>query len=333
MLASIQRIKLLSSIPNADRIETAQILGWKCVVKKGEFSEDELVVFIEIDTLIPKWFLTDNKDNVEYIRLSTVKMKGQVSQGLVLKLNKFIPYELVEKGEMFEGKDITDLLLVKKYEKPLPAELSMLVDGWRPSFIPKTDETNIESEPRFIQDLQGYPFVVTTKLDGTSMSVANHLGNLYVCSRNMSLKDNGNIYWQVARENNLAKKILPGYCIQGELCGPGIHNNHLKLIKPEFFLFDVYDITNRMYFGYNDMMEMAYYLECKTVPLEKIGMSFSNTFDEVISWSDGYYDSEKKNRKEGIVIRCKRVFQPTLSNGSRISFKVVNKNYLLEVEK
>ena len=41
-LASIQRIKALEPIENADAIVRATVLGWQLVVKKGEFEVGDL---------------------------------------------------------------------------------------------------------------------------------------------------------------------------------------------------------------------------------------------------------------------------------------------------
>jgi hypothetical protein len=68
-LAHIERIQKLTPIEGADKIEKAQILGWECVIKKGEFNEGDLVCFVEIDSMIPKciwsgflWREGDTKD-------------------------------------------------------------------------------------------------------------------------------------------------------------------------------------------------------------------------------------------------------------------------------
>ena len=52
-LVTIQRVKTVRSIENADNIEVADILGWHVVVKKGEFKEGDLCVYGEIDTIFP----------------------------------------------------------------------------------------------------------------------------------------------------------------------------------------------------------------------------------------------------------------------------------------
>ena len=52
-LASIQRITDLQPIEGADLIEVASVLGWKVVVKKGEFQVGDLAVYMEIDSVPP----------------------------------------------------------------------------------------------------------------------------------------------------------------------------------------------------------------------------------------------------------------------------------------
>lgn len=42
-LASAQQITSIEPIANADKIELARVLGWQCVIKKGEFKAGDLV--------------------------------------------------------------------------------------------------------------------------------------------------------------------------------------------------------------------------------------------------------------------------------------------------
>ena len=85
-LASVRMVSDLRPIQGADRIEVARVDGWECVVKKGEFSIGEQIVYIEIDSILPERpefeFLRDRK-----FRVRTIKLRGQVSQGLVLPLS------------------------------------------------------------------------------------------------------------------------------------------------------------------------------------------------------------------------------------------------------
>ena len=52
-LASIQRIWKIEPIEGADRIELAHVLGWQCVVNKGQFQEMDLAVYFEVDSFLP----------------------------------------------------------------------------------------------------------------------------------------------------------------------------------------------------------------------------------------------------------------------------------------
>ena len=107
-LATIQKIVELNPIPKADAIECAKVLGWEIVVKKGEFKIGDSVVYIEIDSIVPDKpefeFLRDRK-----FRVKTIKLRGQISQGICFPLN------ILPQGKYKEGDDVTDILKISKY--------------------------------------------------------------------------------------------------------------------------------------------------------------------------------------------------------------------------
>ena len=95
VMARVVRIDSINPIEGADQIEVAQIGGWKVVVKKGEFQVNSLAVYAEVDSWIPHAiapFLTKPGqfpkvyNDVEGQRLRTIKLRGQISQGLLLPL-------------------------------------------------------------------------------------------------------------------------------------------------------------------------------------------------------------------------------------------------------
>ena len=106
-LASIQRIKVLEPIANADAIERATVLGWQLVVKKGEFAVGDLCVYCEIDALLP--------ERPEFLRprkflIRTVRLRGQISQGICF------PLDILPAGTLVaEGADVTGALGIVKY--------------------------------------------------------------------------------------------------------------------------------------------------------------------------------------------------------------------------
>lgn len=156
-LASIQKIKNIEPIEGADRIEKATVLGWNVVVKKDEFKIGDWAIYFEIDSLLPdepKYeFLKKSSWNPRYnkIRLKTVKMKGVVSQGLLLPLSSFpdINFSLYN-----EGSDLTEILGIEKYEPIIPASLGGDVNAFTWP-ISKTDEERCIHEDTLIDTPQG----------------------------------------------------------------------------------------------------------------------------------------------------------------------------------
>ena len=99
-LATVRRIDDIRPIPDADAIECAVIGGWSVVIKKGEYREGDIAVYCEIDSWIPHElapFLSKGQEPREFEgirgeRLRTVKLRGQVSQGLLLPLHVLTNY-------------------------------------------------------------------------------------------------------------------------------------------------------------------------------------------------------------------------------------------------
>jgi len=109
---------------------------------KDEFKVGDLCVYFEIDSWIPTElapFLSKGKEPREYKgikgeRLRTVKLKGQISQGLVL------PLSAADKEFYGADEDVTEEFNIIKWEPPISAQLSGKLAGNFPSFIPKTDQ-------------------------------------------------------------------------------------------------------------------------------------------------------------------------------------------------
>jgi len=326
MLASIQKIISISPIEGADKIEKARVLGWECVVKKGIYHEGDLVVFVETDTKVPKKYLSDNPEDTELVRLTVVKMKGQISQGLVLPLS-ILPEEIIPE----EGLDVMELIGVEKYEKKIPQNMMGLLKGGFPNFIAKTDEVRIQSEPELIQKLWGLPFYITQKMDGTSCTIYNN-GEVHVCSRNYEVgrsqqtyheknsNASENVYWRIVDKYNLENIIPEGYYIQGEIFGSGINGNNMGLDGIEFNVFNV-GIINTRRIPYPEIMMFCNDYGLKLVPVLLEHSNFQISIPELELLSNGFHYITNDSLQEGIVVR---------SFDQRISFKVINPFYALK---
>src|SRR5665213_2347212 len=212
-LVSLERIKDLQPIHDADAIETATVRGWQVVVKKGAFKIGDPCIFFEVDSFLPleqkyeflrKGCFRKNGDGTEGLRLKTIKLRKQISQGLAMPISDFGIYEessavwkyTNESGATYYihpdlEEDLSRIFDVVKYEPPIPAQLSGMVRGNFPSFIPKTDQEriqNIFSDPRENVKIFDNRFEISLKLDGTSFTAYRTAETVGVCSRNLDLK-------------------------------------------------------------------------------------------------------------------------------------------------
>src|SRR5262245_45673709 len=195
-LASIPTVDAVEPIPNADAIERVRVLGWCVVAKKGEHKPGDKLVYCEIDSLLPERpefeFLrpssfkpaqTDAEGSILLpagFRIKTVKLRGQVSQGICFPLSILPPGALTD-----EGADVTDLLGIRKWEPPIPVGVGGKVKGGFPGFLPKTDETRVQVLEPVLQRHRGKTFYATEKLDGTSFTAFLRQGEFGICSRNL----------------------------------------------------------------------------------------------------------------------------------------------------
>lgn len=247
-LATVETVTEVLSIENADQLEVAQVRGWKVVVKKGEVKAGDKCVYFEIDSILPLCdarfaFLASRgtpktmEDGTEGHRLKTTRLRGVVSQGLVIGIDQF-----PELADVAAGEDVTEVLGIEKWEPALPVTMGGVARGYYPNHLaPKTDAERIQNLGGEWHILtQSGPWIATEKVDGTSLSVFNSADfGFTVCSRNLSLHDGENVYWTSARAAGLLDLVEPGWGIQGEIVGEGIQGNKLKLKGRKVLVFNV----------------------------------------------------------------------------------------------
>lgn len=334
-LASIQSVLAIEPIPNADAIELARIQGWQCVVKKGEFRVGDSGVFFEIDSVPPDderfAFLWQPKDGSfmaqpSTFRLRTIRLRGMLSQGLLMPLGKFpeIPSDLPT------GSDVTEILGITKWEPQIP--LSDEVDGPFLPGVPKTDEIRVQSVPEVLAEIAGKPYVITLKCDGSSATygINRHSGLFTVCGRNWSIKRGTNAYWHAAERYGLEDLLerFPHWIIQAELVGPGIQKNRLGLKGIELRVFNVYDQQARRYLDHD---EAAAILSAHGLPMVDVlerGEGFSHDQASLLALAEGFYPGTQ-NEREGLVIRPQTETH-SLVLGGRLSFKAISNRFLLK---
>ena len=323
-LASIRKIASIRPIPEADAIECVTVDGWDVVTKKGEFSVGDLVVYLEIDSWVPTElapFLSKGKEPREFNgvkgeRLRTVKLRGQLSQGLLL------PYATLGRIAQ-EGEEVTEELGIQKWERPINPQLAGLAKGNFPSFIPKTDQERIQNIKHVLEDPYER-YEVTIKLDGSSFTAYHRDGEVGVCSRNLELKpSDDNAFWRVARKYGVLELLAArgNYAIQGELIGPGIQGNQEKLEDLEMYVFDVFDIDAQSYLTAEKRYNFLLDTKLQHVPIIYPHTAIPQTLEKVLAMAEGPSLNPKANR-EGLVFKSTR--------NPQLSFKAISNSWLLK---
>lgn len=348
-LASIQKVLDIQPIEGADAIEVATINGWKVVVKKNEFNIGDLIIYIEVDSWVPYTlasFLSKSKEPREYNgikgeRLRTVRLRGQVSQGLILPVDTFIGaipavYDRNHLGHILlvsECQDVSDILNIQKYEPPVPSCLAGQTAGSFPSSIPKTDEERVQNLVNDLPELMKYEYEVTEKMEGSSCTMFLIDGEFGVCSRNINLKETeGSIFWKMARQYDVESKmrgVHRNFAIQGETLGEGIQGNHYGIKGQDFFVFAIYDITSAKYLTPIARKELCHEMGLKHVPVIQTRCPLSviadglgiTPIEAILKYADGKSDINPQKMREGIVF--KRV------DGQQ-HFKAVSNEYLIK---
>ena len=339
-LATVRKISDIQPIEGADMIELAIVDGWKVVVAKNVGHKvDDMVIYCEIDSFLPICeefeFLRKTSfkkmGDQEGFRLKTIKLRGQVSQGLILPLDVLLKHGVSsdDVSSYFEGLDVTEMLNIVKYEPPIPAELSGKAKGLFPSFIRKTDEERVQNlasdyEKYRAQNKLGMKFYITEKLDGSSATFYLKDEVFSVCSRNLELiETEGNTFWKVARELELEDKLKTigfNVCLQGELIGEGIQGNPYKIKGQTVRFFNGFNIDTQENIPFLEFTEITQKLGLKTVPILDFDFDLPTSIDDMLEIAESPSNLNTNFGREGVVVR---------SYDRTISFKAISNQFLL----
>ena len=357
-LASIQKILWKKEIKGADNIELVGVLGWQVVTKKNQFQIGDLCVYIQIDTVVP------DKPEFQFLkernfRIRTIKLKKELSQGILFKIEEVL--HTTDYSKFREGEDVTTILEIKKYEKPdnnpIKYEKPRMPKIWYKKLIyllrynilykafpylrPKTrspfptnlvsitDEERIQNIPKILKKYQGKEFVVSYKLDGSSITIIHNkvLGSskYRICSRRFELHDTKNDWYRVFKETNFENHIVKlvnhyktnDLIIQGEAIGK-FNGNYHNLQRDDIRVFNIY--VNGIKLKQNEILDVCKQWNIPVCPLYK-KIILNHSLEEILKISDIPDILNPKVPVEGLVWRCIE---------DNFSFKVINNKYLLK---
>ena len=357
-LASVQKIKNLEPIEGRDRIVLAEIEGWHVIVGKDDFHIGDLCVYIEIDSVLPErpeFEQARKRAN----RVRTMKMAGVYSEGIAYPLTilpNMINNHTVSYEQYHEGDDVTTILGITKYDEYADDDMPCRqvvkknkYNKWQlfwykifgfpkkkdnefSNLINKTDEVRIQNIPQALQNKT--PISVSEKIDGQSASYTlerSFWGNKFnVYSRNLRVEKDNSTYWRIAEMYDIEDRMgfmideldTDWIAIQGEIAGPGIQKNPLKLDEIDFFVFNIITPEGRL--GNKEMAELCYRYGFGTVPMISFDYILPDTIDEILNFATSNSLVNPDVLREGIVCRSQ--------DGSQ-SFKAVSPEYLVKHNK
>lgn len=208
-LATIEKILDINPIEGADAIEVTTVRGWQVIIRKGEYNIGDLCIYCEVDCLLPirpefeflrKSCYKKMADGTEGFRLKTIKLRSQISQGLILPvsiLNRHV-------NESNIGDDVSEELNIIKYEPPVPAELSGISKGNFPSFLIKTDQERcISGDTTVITEdgIKTIKNICEEKYNGKVKSYNEIFNKIeYNSIKNHNIMNNNNDWYEIETE-------------------------------------------------------------------------------------------------------------------------------------
>lgn len=359
--------------PNADALELAQVDGYRCVVKKDEFKTDDLALYIPEQAIIPdhllQWwgFWKDGKGMLKGSngnRVGPIKLRGELSQGIVIKVIQNDPDNLYITILSDDGcgttlnihdldADYAQPLGIKKWEPEIPTQMAGEVYNADLNRVVLFDVENIKKYPNIFQD--GEEVVFTEKLHGTFCCVGlmpihdselegPENGRFVVFSkglgfRGLCFKDNeanrDNVYIRALRSQQIFSKMLTTIqnvgvplFILGEVYGPGIQKGFVYDGHLNFRAFAAVEGYRgfQFYKNHDDFIQLMKKIGIDTVPILYRG-PYSKEVVDTYTTGDETLSGKNTHMREGIVIT------PTTERWNqdigRVMLKSVSEQYLL----
>lgn len=352
LIVEVCKIDNIYKHPNADRLSIIEIKGWNCIVGLDQYKIGDLIVFVPPDSIVPANLI--DKYELIYLRkngrVSTTKLRGYISQGLILDLPE---------GKFKVGDNVAEILGITKYDPP---ESKVSMRGRQVSrkklnsmFDKYTEIENINNYPGIFE--QSDYVVITEKIHGSNFRAANleieinktqpflyHLKKIFekyilkrkyefiIGSHNVQLINDKNyydknIYKIIADKYDLKNKIPNGYILYGEIYGKGVQELTYGLEDIGLVIFDVKD--QRGYISWNLVQEFCLERNLNTPPVLYEG-EWINDLYKIYTTGNSLLSSKAQIR-EGCVIKCiPEKHHPWL--GRKI-LKSINPEYLLQKDR
>lgn len=339
----IVRLDAIHPHPNADRLELTLVKGWQAVVQKGLHQAGDLAVYVPTDAVVPAEVLdafgyTGKLGGPGHDRVRTVKLRGEVSQGLVLPLTEVRKY-LTRSGPLQQllapGIDLAVPLGITKYEPEVPLHMNGVVVGAPDWFRVFYDVENIKNWPGVFE--LDEEVIITEKIHGTNMRVGLHASDgFFVASRRKDfalVQDPTNLYWKAAQDYDLESRLRSivsgGFewaVLFGEVFGTGVQDLQYGGGDLQYRAFDLLVKTLDGEPSWITAGFLAAQLEAAGIPA--VPPLYDGPFSQaVLDEHTNGPDFSGSHMREGVVVRP--FFNREHPNLGRVMLKNINVDYEL----
>lgn len=350
LIVEVCKIDNIEKHPNADRLSIVTVKGWNCIVGLDQYKKGDLVVFVPPDSVIPETLI--EKYKLTYLknggRVGTTKLRGYISQGLILDVPTDKTYKI--------GDNVANILGITKWQPPEPKfqqfnqpkfptkkKLNLFFDKY-------TDIENIKNYNNIFQNED--MVVITEKIHGSNWRAANlpicidHSNlikrlisiikyyfknkyefvygshNVQITNHNNKTFYNKNIYEEIVKKYNMKNKIPENYIVYGEVYGKGVQDLTYGLNDIDLVVVDVK--YNNQYLSYPEFKKFCDERELKTAPVLYIGKWNDNLLE---LYTNGKSILCPSQIKEGCVV--KSFYEENHPRLGRKILKSISTDYLL----
>ncbi|MBV1848821.1 RNA ligase (ATP) [Catellatospora tritici] len=309
--------------PNADALELAEVGRLRAVVAKDAYRTGDHAVYLPEGSVLPEPLIAElgltgrlagpNKD-----RITAVRLRGELSQGIVCRPKALADLDLAEAAAA--GTDFAEVLGVTKWVPPIPVHLA---GDMHPAedLLPWLDVENIRRYPLLFS--AGEPVVATEKIHGSAclMTYVAATGTVLASSKGfgkqrLAIKEaDSNLYWRAIRGYDLpvlaaavaADLGATRVGVFGEVYGRGVQDLGYGVqasTRPGYAVFDIaVDVDGQIRWLTPD--EVAAYTAAHGVPA--VPVLYRGPYDEarLVELAEGVetISGTGANIREGLVVR------------------------------
>lgn len=341
---TLEIVDQVKQAQNSDRLDlvTLENKGFQFITQRGLYEAGDVVVYFPVDSLLSMWIvdalgLTGKlahgaipEDDSERLRnrVKTVKLRGNISQGVVCKPQDLIDANKYLDPKIFKQDDVTLDLGVTKFEPPVkPTKEGILKP--LPDMVIKYDIEGAQNFPNMVNMMLNEVVWITEKLEGSNWwaSIDNY-GEIIVGQRNYAIEeieDKQHDWYKAYRKQGYEHMLtylldffnkragqppVKRVTIRGEMLGPGVQGNYYQLKDHEVYLFEI-EVNGKPIdanlFGeiYTHVDMLMSGVDIKVVPTLSKGQTLKEWLDgrTIVEASDGKSILNENKRREGIVIK------------------------------